>query len=51
LTRPFNGQEKGKSKKGCTGYEFVSGDKDLCDLNRYKSVRVVTPTDFFKIVK
>ena len=32
------------------GY-IVSGDKDLCDLNRYKSVRIVTPSDFFKIVK
>ena len=30
---------------------IVSGDKDLCDLNRYKSVRIVTPSDFFKIVK
>jgi putative PIN family toxin of toxin-antitoxin system len=32
------------------GY-VVSGDKDLCDLNRYKSVRIITPSDFFKIVK
>lgn len=32
------------------GY-IVSGDKDLCDLNRYKSVRIVTPSDFLKIVK
>jgi len=32
------------------GY-IVSGDRDLCDLNRYKSVRIVTPSDFFKIVK
>jgi len=32
------------------GY-IVSGDKDLCDLSRYKSVRIVTPSDFFKIVK
>ena len=31
------------------GY-IVSGDKDLCDLNRYKSVRIVTPADFFKIL-
>lgn len=32
------------------GY-IVSGDKDLCDLNRYKSVKIVTPADFFRIVK
>jgi len=32
------------------GY-VVSGDKDLCDLNRYRSVRIITPSDFFKIVK
>ena len=32
------------------GY-IVSGDKDLCDLRRYKSVRILTPSDFFKIVK
>ena len=31
------------------GY-IVSGDKDLWDLNRYKSVRIVTPSDFFKII-
>ena len=30
---------------------IVSGDKDLCDLNRYKSVKIVTPSDFFKTVK
>ena len=32
------------------GY-IVSGDKDLCDLSRYRSVRIVTPSEFFKIVK
>jgi putative PIN family toxin of toxin-antitoxin system len=32
------------------GY-VVSGDKDLCDLNRYRSVRIITPADFLKIVK
>ena len=31
------------------GY-IVSGDKDLSDLNRYKSVRIVTPSDFLKIL-
>ncbi len=31
------------------GY-IVSGDKDLCDLNRYKSARIVTPSDFLKIL-
>lgn len=30
---------------------IVSGDRDLCDLNRYMSVRIITPSDFFKIVK
>jgi putative PIN family toxin of toxin-antitoxin system len=34
----------------CAGY-IVSGDKDLCELNRYKSVRIVNPSDFLKIVK
>ena len=29
---------------------IVSGDRDLCDLNRYKSVKIVTPSDFLKIL-
>ena len=32
------------------GY-IVSGDKDLCELNRYRSVRIIAPSDFLKIVK
>jgi putative PIN family toxin of toxin-antitoxin system len=31
------------------GY-IISGDKDLCALNRYKSVRIVSPSDFLKIL-
>jgi len=27
----------------------VSGDRDLCDLHKYKSVRVINVTDFLKI--
>ena len=29
---------------------IVSGDRDLCDLKRYKSVKIVTPSDFLKIL-
>ena len=32
------------------GY-IVSSDKDLCELNRYRSVRIIAPSDFLKIVK
>jgi len=29
---------------------IVSGDKDLCDLKRYKSVKIVTASEFLKIM-
>jgi len=32
-----------------TGY-IVSGDKDLCNLKRYRSVKIVTPSDFLRIL-
>jgi putative PIN family toxin of toxin-antitoxin system len=32
------------------GY-IVSGDRDLCALNRYKSAKIVTPSYFLKLVK
>lgn len=28
---------------------IVSGDKDLCSLNKYKSVRIINVTDFLKM--
>jgi putative PIN family toxin of toxin-antitoxin system len=30
---------------------IVSGDKDLCDMGRYKSIRIVKVTDFLKMFK
>lgn len=30
---------------------IVSGDKDLCNLGRYRSVRIVTASDFLKMFR
>lgn len=30
---------------------IITGDKDLLDLSRYKSIAIITPADFLEIIK